>query len=201
MSRGDVHVVGYDEIAGEIWSGLAAAADRSDHPWRWHAFATVGSDHRPNVRTLVLRGAMKKESVLWYHTDIRTPKIAQLRVSPAVSCLCYDPARGIQVRLDGTAIVHHEDDDAKHHWSQFGMAVRYAFGIVHQPGVELARTDPRTHQARKSLTLPREGDGFSLFAVIEVRVDAIDWFQSSAEGQRRCRLERKQGWTPVPLAP
>ena len=194
-------LIDYAAIADEIWKRLGSAADNNDDPMRLHVVATVDRNNRPNARTLVLRGARRDESLIWFHTDVRTPKVEHLRANPSVCAVCYDPRIGLQLRIDGIASIHHNDRLSRRHWSQYDLAVRYAYGISHCPGEPLAENDPRLRTARRHLAEGRDDEGFEHFAVIEMRVESIDWFQSTAMTQRRATLQASRGWQAMPLAP
>ena len=125
---------------------------------------------------------------------------AGMRVS-AICTVCYDPREGLQLRLDGRAIVHNQNDVAERHWSQHDLAVRYAYGISHRPGERLPDNDPRSRDMRQRIAEGREEEGREYFAVIEVQIEAIDWFQTTAIAQRRAHLHVSRNWQPVPLTP
>lgn len=194
-------MIDYARMPDEVWQRLSDASDDAAHWFRLHVVATVDADNRPNARTLVLRGVKREDALLWFHTDARTPKVEQLRANTRICTVCYDARLGLQLRFDGIATIHHQDDLACHHWTQHGLAVKYAYGISHRPGERIAENDPRSLKARERLAEGREADGYEHFAVIEMRIEQIDWFQTTAMMQRRALLRASHDWQPEPLSP
>ena len=82
----------------ELWQSLGAAT-RSRSPFTMMQLATIGMDGAPKVRTIVIRQVDETHSTLSFVTDVRSPKIAEIRLDPRVSLVGYDPQAGIQIRL------------------------------------------------------------------------------------------------------
>lgn len=194
-------VIAYGDIADSCWSRLQAAADDRAHPMRLIALATLDRTGRPDVRLMNLRGASRRLGFLWFHCDVRTAKVAQLRASPGIGGVAYDPADGVQLRLHGTAAIHTADEVALQHWEQLDMAARYAYRTAYPPGARLPVRDPRFELLEARLRIGADLDGHENFAVIAMEIESIHWLQVGAAEQRSARLRRAPMWDVEPLAP
>lgn len=50
------------------------------------------------------------------HTDLRSPKVAEIRANPAVSLLFYDVPGKRQLRAKGRGVIHNQDGLTVERW-------------------------------------------------------------------------------------
>jgi pyridoxine/pyridoxamine 5'-phosphate oxidase len=143
---------------------LARGAIEPDDDLHWPALATVGAgpDGRPapDARTVVLRRCSPDARALEVHTDALAGKVAQLRANPAVCLLAHHRAARTQLRLWGTAAVHHDDALALQRWSALRPDQQRAYA-----------DDP------------------SRFAVLAIAVERLDWLLLDPSGHRRAAFD------------
>lgn len=196
-----VQLVDYADIGNEAWRRLNTAADDQEHPLRLFTVATVDERLKADARLLVLRGASRDDACLWFHTDVRSRKTAQVRTHSSACAVAYDWRDGIQLRVRGTVSVHCTDELADWHWEQTDVAVRYAYAISQTPGQALSPHDPRTEAHRRRLHAGDDLAGRENFAVLEIAVESIDWLQLDPVGDRRAILYAANDWRAEPLVP
>ncbi len=197
-------VIPYNDMAEETWLRLEQAADDPSHPMRLLVAATINARALPAARTLVLRGATRNPPRLWFHTDARSAKVHQLRQRPELCAIAYDARDGVQLRIDGKVIVHVDDRATDAHWAQTDLAVRFAYASAAPPGEPVpnaAEADPRSLIHRHRIDEGRSEHGREHFAVLEVVVSAIEWFQTTTSLQCRALLRADSNWHPQPLTP
>ena len=175
-----------DEVHADIWRKLTAAPDMADHAWRLPVLGTV-ADGQPQTRTVVLRAVNASDRTLTIHTDIRSPKVAQLRTNPSVSLVLYDQASMEQVVACGAATIHTNDDVADANWetaaasSRRGYLGKLAPGTrVDQPETNLPETVAGRIPSEEELTAGR-----SNFAAITIAVATLDWLLLDRSGNYR----------------
>ncbi|WP_240655853.1 pyridoxamine 5'-phosphate oxidase family protein [Paraburkholderia phosphatilytica] len=59
----------------------------------------------PNVRTVELRRVSASENLIAFHTDLRSPKVAELCKDPGVALVGVNRASNLQIRVFGKAHV------------------------------------------------------------------------------------------------
>ena len=178
-----------DAVRTEAFRLLSRGVTDRRSPFHTPVVATIGTDGLPQARTVVLRGFDPEARVLRFHTDRRAGKVAELRQSPAVSLLFYDARAKIQVRVVGSAQVHHGDAVAEAAWAKTRSFSRLCYRQATAPGVII--DDPATGLGEPS------DDGLVRFTVVRVAMTALDWLYLSVQGHRRARFV----WSPDGIGP
>lgn len=160
-----------------------AVADRRS-PLHTPTIATVGLDGRPQLRTVVLRGFDTARRELRFHTDARSPKIAELRAEPRVGIHGYDPGAKIQIRIDATATLHAGDAVADNAWIASQPMSRVCYATAPAPGSAIGEGG--------AFTLPTGADeiaaGRENFVAVIAQIDALEWLHLAHTGHRRARF-------------
>lgn len=168
-------------ILQDIWVGLSEGTRRYDHAFHTGVLATVNNQHNqavPAIRTVVLRNVAAEKRQLICYSDVRATKIVQIRQQAAVSWLFYDPTRKIQVRAEGLATLHHEDEIAAAEWTHTSPPNQLNYATTFAPGVPLLDPDPK-------LYYPSNTDAAATsranFVVIISTISRFDWLELGTE--------------------
>lgn len=173
----------YDDLAGclaEAWRRLEEGAA---HQSGFHtpALATIGRDGAPRLRTVVLRGVDRAVRSLRIHCDARSDKAAEIAADPRVSLHAYDPKAKIQVRIEGAARLHGQDDVARAAWGASRPMSRVCYGEVPGPGTPLPAGGAYTQPADEAGVEA----GFLEFRVIVVTAARLEFLYLARQGHRR----------------
>jgi hypothetical protein len=193
--------VPYDRIEEDAWRRLVRGADRRGDPMHLLVLATLDRAERPDARLMVLRGASRELSGLWFHTDGRARKARQIEVNRDACVVGYDPGDRVQLRIFGRCSIHRDDEIADRHWEQIDLAVCRTYGMPLPPGEPLPSPDPRVDAHHRRIEAGEEMVGRENFAVIQLAVDAIEWLQVGDNIDYRALMRATDGWRPVPLCP
>jgi len=162
------------------------------------ALATVDPAGAPQVRSVILRACDPDRGTVAFATDVRSAKVHELRVEPRVAVTVYDDATGVQLRLAGRATVVTDPEERRRRWAGFGAHTRRAYASPTPPGTPLA---PDAATTAAGVDEPDDA-WFDRFAWVEVRVDAVDRLDVSADPQERVVLTRDgDAWTGGPVTP
>lgn len=184
----------YDDLPGSLaaaWSALERGARDRRSPLHCACIGSIGPDGAPRQRVMILRDVDSQTRALRFHTDRRSDKIAEFCAHPRASLLFYDPPGKLQIRIEGEARLHAGDAVAEAAWQAAQRMSRVCYGI--QPGSGAAI------EAGGAFTLPDAADapaieaGYAHFAVLMVRVRALEWLYLAHEGHRRARFEWGEG--------
>ncbi len=191
------------EILGQLWQLLVRGGADRRSPLHTPVVASVDADGLPQARVMVLRKADPATGALRFHTDARSPKVAELHGRP-VAVLGYHPGENIQLRLAGTASIETDTADADAIWQQSTLFARRCYLAQHAPGTPLAGpasglpAEIEGQQPSAEQIAPARPN----FALLQLSVTAIDWLHLANAGHRRARFQRgPQGWTAEWLAP
>ncbi|MBL8816116.1 MAG: pyridoxamine 5'-phosphate oxidase family protein [Planctomyces sp.] len=175
-----------NRIERDCWQHLQSAVTDRDNGWRLPVLATI-VQNSVQQRTVVLRGVDELSQVLYFHTDIRSPKVGQLSNNRSISLAFYDHSLSVQLRVQGVANVHTDDVIADAIWSAGEPENLRMYLAPHPPGTisELSTSNlPPEFIGR----IPERRDleaGRSNFCVISVQVLSMDWLLLNRGGHVR----------------
>lgn len=153
-------------------AALAAAPADRHSPFRWLQLATATSDGTPALRTLVLRRFEVAPPVATFHADRRSPKIRAIAARPAVALLAWAASEQLQIRMDGVARIHADDDAARAEWDALSPGARATYALAAEPGTAVTAAEAEA----------RVTDAFAQFAVIRVAIARFDLLELGSEG-------------------
>ncbi|SHN19679.1 Pyridoxine/pyridoxamine 5'-phosphate oxidase [Cyclobacterium lianum] len=181
-----------EEIQSTLMRELRRATLDQKHPFRFVSMATLSGSH-PGLRYLVLRDLDEQERFYCY-TDSRSHKVHQLRKNPALSLLFYHPNKRCQVKVQGRAVIHHQDEVSQIHWAKVQGEAEKSYQATIAPGTAI--DDPKEAHSWDT------GKADSQFVVLEIRPEIFECLQ--LDGIRHLRaIFKKSGdkWTHNWLAP
>lgn len=158
---------------------LRLGADTPGHGFRLPTLATVGPGGSPEARVVVLRAFDAGGRTLTFHTDVRSPKVAELRADPRAVLVFYDPATPCQVRARVRAEVHLGDDVTRRLWDVAPPETRTGYAAAYAPGEVVAGDEPLAAD---------DARGFENFCAVVCRFDELDVLVLRPDGNRRGRL-------------
>lgn len=190
------HYENLDAVLNTAWQMLVDGATNRRTVAHTPTVVTIRADGQPRARTVVLRGCRRDAAQLRFHTDRRSPKVAELRADPRAMLHVYDPGAKVQLQLDCRAELHIDDDVATAAWEAAQAMSRICYQVSTAPGTEietpaLAAFDPDATDG-----------GAENFMVVILNVEAIEWLFLDARGHRRARFTRSgEDWDGTWLVP
>ena len=184
-------------LSRRLGDWLTRGAMDPQNPAHLLQFASVDHNGGPQVRTVVLRAADPAAAWIRFHTDIRSPKIEEIRRQPRVALLGYDPVFKLQVRMDAIVAIHHKDPLSRQGWERTPPHSRALYASKRVPGEALKQDVVYpAHPPINDLDDP----AYNHFALVHCAIEVIDLLELDTEGHRRGTLVRTQGswvWQPV----
>lgn len=180
------------DLLSQIWQDLQRGANDAHSPLHSPAFGTIGP-RGCSLRTVVLRRVEPEARQIYCHIDIRSDKVEEIRANPAVSYLFYAAEEKIQIRAEGLATVHYQDEVAQLGWQNSRLSSRRAYLANPGPGTKIERPDSGlpSNMLDRSPNQVESELGWPNFAVILTTVQRLDWLYLAASGHRRAQFE----WT------
>ena len=178
-----------DDVQERVWHRLGEAAEQPGHPLRLLTFGTVADD-TPQLRTVVLREADPSARRLAFHSDSRSEKVSHIATNPHVAWLGWDPETGEQVRLQGDATVHRDDDVADAMWAAESPRSLDVYVRSGTPGASLDAPDDLLPETVKDDPVTRADveEGRPHFAVLRTVINEIEWLHLHPDGHYRARF-------------
>jgi hypothetical protein len=192
-----------DGIEHYSWDLLVKGALKSKEPFHFPVLGSMGKES-VELRTVVLRQANRDKKSLIFHTDIRSPKIEQIRRNPLVSFLFYDNRKLVQLRIKAEASIHHQDEVARQQWDRCQLSSRKAYmGDI--PG-QISTSNSHGLPEHLVGQIPSQAEsekGYPNFAAVICQINFLEWLWLNREGHRRAEFhyDNNQQWTANWLMP
>lgn len=176
-----------DAIDAESWALIEAGGASFRAPFHSGQIASIGPDG-PNVRTVILRGADATARRIWCHTDVRSPKFAEITADSRVAWTLYDEGSRLQFRAWGRAVLHHDDAVADARWAATVLNSRRVYQVVAAPGTtspEPTTGAPPELDDDTRWTIDFSERGRAHFAAVETIVTRLEALYLHHAGHRR----------------
>lgn len=175
----------YASILRDAWSLLENGARSMTAGMHHPVVATRGLDDLPNARTLLLWRVARGERLLYFNTDSRSPKHAELARTPWAFLVFYEPSAQTQLRIRARVRFRRDDALTRQAWQDLPLETRRVFATPAPPG-HLAPA-PDTLPPVEALQHDGEANeaGFSNFELLEAKIAHLDWLYISPSGHRR----------------
>jgi len=174
----------------DCWLRLLNASLHYKDPLHNPVVANVGAQGI-NQRTVVLRKVDTEKKQLSFHTDIRSGKWNELQINPAVSWLFYNPAGRMQIRLGGTATLHHQDELADAAWQNSTLSSRKIYLGENGPSSIAASPVSGLPGAFESAdpTAAESEAGRKNFGIVTTKINWMEWLWLNSKGHRRASFK------------
>lgn len=172
-------------ILNDVWVMLARGTRKTQDPFRIPVMGT--SRHGEcRQRAVILRRVDRHSRLLICHSDVRADKIEEIRESPSVSWLFYNPKKKIQVRAEGRGTVHTVDEVADREWASTTLFNRLHY-LGEAPGQvkEFPSSGLPAFLKGRAPTEEESRGGRENFAVISTTVERLDWLELGLFGHQR----------------
>lgn len=182
-----MNLTSLDEIYRAIWKKLEHAVRHRDSAWHLPVLATV-RDGKPELRTLVLRGALPEKNTVWMHSDLRSPKCQDLKNCSAASMHFYDSLDRWQLRLNGTIQLDSNSESTETTWKKVSASAKRCYQGPFAPGTRSSELTHNLPQGSVSGEWGRENFTRLLFFV-----EKMDWLFLRADGHHRAQWIQQDG--------
>jgi pyridoxamine 5'-phosphate oxidase len=189
MDSGFTNKNSLETIESDLWILLKTACTERNHGWRLPVLATQAG-HSIRQRTIVLRDVLPDHRRLLFHTDLRSPKIAQIQMNPNASLLFYDHASAVQLQVSGQVSVETYSPQADRLWEISPPESLRSYLAPQTPGTPADNPDDNLPESVRG-RIPERSEiepGRCHFAILRFEVSDIEWLQLDREGNRRARF-------------
>ena len=186
------------EIQNKYWSMLDDAVTNRSSPFRIPVFMCA-YQNQIDGRIVVLRKSNRKNNLLQFHTDLRSPKVGILEKNNKASLLFYDKEEKIQLRVKVECEVNNQNSTAEESWKKTQHISRRCYLTDSPPGT--AAENPTSGMISKledfDYTMEQSEKGYENFTVIKCNIKSIEWLYLAAKGHRRAIFNfenKKNSW-------
>lgn len=176
----------YDEIAELMGSAL----DDSAHSYRTFSFASIEEKY-PKVRTVVLRDFSKENNYFEFHSDMRSPKIKELKNNNNFSSMFYCSEKKVQIRYSGKVKIFSNCKESEARWTKVSPSSKRCYLGPYSPSESLSEYHPNIPSNVKFKNPSEEEalSGYKNFVIIRCTFDNIDYLKLKYSGHFRCNFK------------
>ena len=187
-----------EEIQNKYWSMLDDAVSNRASPFRIPVFICA---HQNEVdgRIVVLRKSDRKNNLLQFHTDFRSPKVNILKNNNNASLVFYDKEEKIQLRVKVKCEVNNQNSITENSWKNTQHISRRCYLTDSPPGT--ISENPTSGMISKledfDYTMEQSEEGYKNFTVIKCKIQSVEWLYLAAKGHRRAKFDlenKKESW-------
>ena len=141
----------------------------------------VSTMHEDKIvsRVMVLREFDFDKKLLRFHTDNRAAKIKNLKQNSSATVIGYDPDLKIQIKMQGVANVHINDEVTEMAWNESTARSKKCYSVKGGSSKEIL--DPEEYD----ITNFEVEDGYKNFAVIVFKFNSLEFLYLKSSGHRR----------------
>ena len=146
-------------------------------------------------RVMVLREFNFDKKILRFHTDNRAAKIDNLTKNPSSTVIGYDADLKIQIKMQGHAKVHIDDEVAKIAWNESTPRSKKCYSV--KGGSSKKIENPGDYD----ITNFEVEDGYQNFAVIIFNFLSLEFLYLKSSGHRRALHDWNDDYSSTWLVP
>mgnify|MGYP001157124248 FL=1 len=179
----------FQEIYEKIEESMIDALKNSAHPFRTFSLASI-DDKMPSLRTVVLRDFSIDNRFLDCHSDLRSPKVDELKKNNNFSALFYSTEKKIQLRFKGEVEIFHKNSITKQRWDIVTPSSKRCYMGPFSPSESLEEYHPNIPDDVKFKN-PSEQEssvGYNNFVIIRCHFHEIDFLKLKYSGHQRCKF-------------
>ncbi|RAP31857.1 hypothetical protein DID75_05750 [Candidatus Marinamargulisbacteria bacterium SCGC AG-410-N11] len=126
------------EILNEVNKLMDIGVDSSRHPFHQCYFASHNKSDI-ELRTVVLRRWNLNRRSIIFHTDIRSPKVEQVRSNPSTSLLFYSKEDLLQVRFKAKSHIHTNNRLSAFMFSKTTKNQQQCYKSINAPSTKISK--------------------------------------------------------------
>ena len=178
------------EIQNKYWFMLDDAVANRASSFRIPVFMCA-YENEVDGRIVVLRKSDRKNRLLQFHTDFRSPKVGILKKNKNASLVFYDKEEKIQLRVKVECEVNNQNSITEESWKKTQHISRRCYLTDSPPGT--ASENPTSGMISKledfDYTMEQSEEGYKNFTVIKCKIKSIEWLYLAAKGHRRAKFD------------
>ena len=179
-----------NEIFEDIKKNLTIGVKNRKHSFHTPVFCNIDDQKTIESRVVVLREFDSHNMILNFHTDFRSPKIADLMQNNNSLFVFYDQKLKVQLRIKTISSINNQNIITEKMWERTKLVSRKCYLTQKPPSsvTSLPEDGIDENLKGKEPTLEESEKGYKNFTVIQNKIHQIDWLYLAASGHRRLKV-------------
>ncbi len=168
-----------EEVLESLWAYVERGARLRDNAMTTPIFVTAG----PGARTISLRDVDRESRSLFFHGDLRSRKVEEIRRDPNTIWVAWDAEVKQQFQFRGPTAIHIDDEVADRFWEEESPDELVFYFKESGPGTPVDRPTSGV-----DIDAMSEEEARSYFAVFRTEVEEILWHGLYPDQEIRARF-------------
>jgi pyridoxine/pyridoxamine 5'-phosphate oxidase len=184
-----------NELEQLVWKKLVNGYIKKKNSFRTMCVGTIDENSLCSLRTVVNRKVDELNKQIFFHTDIRSRKCADLKRNNSLSLLFYDGRQRIQISVKAIATIHINDDFTAEKWRTTSAQARLSYMSVDAPNTK-SNFPTLGYEERFAKEEPTELESNQYsenFAVIACAAYELEFLYLDYLGNRKANFFYKNG--------
>jgi len=183
-----------DDYLKISWNLLFRAAITRKGDFQKGMLTTLSQKRKPSARIVVLREVVTDKRQLIFFTDVRSPKVEEMKQQPEVGWLFWDESRKLQIRMNGSVSFHASDSYSQQFWDSLPIAARKSYATTAAPsGIADMDTDGLPNDWEQ-LTKADTNKFYPNFLVVTTKVDFMQCLHLHQKGHQHAQFRWQDGY-------
>ena len=180
-----------EEILNTIKAQLKLSVTDRHHGFHTPVFTNINNNNEIFSRTVVLRNFDDNKFIISFHTDYRSIKIKDILNKPQTYFVFYDFKTKIQLRIKTQSLIEYNNNFALLAWQKTKLSSRKCYLTEKAPSskTNLAEDGIPSHLIGKDPDKEASEAGYKNFALVNNKINSIEWLYLSYTGHRRLRID------------
>lgn len=178
-----------DNFLKTSWNHLFRAAYTRKGDFQKGIIATVNGGQQASVRIVILREASAQNRQLLFFTDIRSPKVQEMKLHPDVSWLFWDDSRKLQIRMRGKVAFHTQDEHSRKLWDKLPTAARKSYATVSPPSSTIEEDTENLPQGWNNFSEEQAEQFYPNFLLVVTTIEQIQCLHLHPQGHQHARFD------------
>tara|TARA_Y100000590_G_scaffold50592_1_gene53328 strand:- start:217 stop:783 length:567 start_codon:yes stop_codon:yes gene_type:complete len=166
-----------EEIQNKYWSMLDDAVTNRGSQFRIPVFICTHQDE-VDGRIVVLRKSDRENSLLQFHTDLRSPKVEIIKKNNKASLLFYDKEEKIQLRVKVECEINNQNSITEESWKKTQHISRRCYLTDSPPGT--SSENPTSGMISKledfDYTMEQSEEGYKNLLLLNVKLNLLNGY-------------------------
>jgi pyridoxamine 5'-phosphate oxidase len=176
-----------EELSANTWQLIQAGVTSHKSSFHFGTLCTFDEQY-PQARSVIIRAVDEVKKMIQCNTDIRSPKVTQLKQNPNISWLFYDEAIKLQIRCYGKGQVLHNNSLTNKVWNEIRLESQLHYSTQASPGSLLSEPEfieMNDKNIHKSVIEFSKNN----FAIVQTYISQMDIMVLHHKGNRRCWVD------------
>ena len=180
----------FQSILKNINGLLKLGAKNRNHSFHTPVYSTFNKKNFISSRVVVLRKYECDPLTLFFHTDIRSPKILELKDNTHSNFIFYDYKLKLQLRIRTITTIHNQNNITKDAWALTSLQSRKCYLSQKKPSSKTTYAEDAIPKHLIGINPSKEESekGYKNFTVVENLIQNIDWLHLASTGHRRLNI-------------